>query len=480
MSAKIGLDTSRTIGPVNPRLFGGFVEHLGRAVYGGLYDPDSEWSEPDGWRTDVLDALSRLDFTILRYPGGNFVSGYHWKDGVGPATSRKQVLDLAWNSIEPNIVGTDEFMRLSARMGWEPMLAVNLGTGDAVEAAEWVDYCVRNGYKVKVWCLGNEMDGEWQIGHVPASRYVDRARAAAAKMRLVDPEIELGACGSSNPDMPTWLEWDRTVLEGLHGQVDYISLHRYAGKKDGDSEDFLAISNDVDRQIEAIDRLCREVADRAGDSRRTFLCFDEWNVWYRTASKKYSDGRGAFAPPLLEERYTLEDALVVAGFLNSFVRHADVVHIANLAQIVNVIAPLLTVGDQLLVQSTYWPFEMFSRRRKGVSLQVDVEGPAYQSKSYGETAVLDVSAILDGDRLSLFVVNRGLRELEVRVRPGDVGIESIYCAECVSGLGLDATNSLEKPDAVSMRRLEEILIQNGGAVVTLPAHSFTAATFVIS
>lgn len=480
MGAKIRLDTKHTIGPVDPRLFGGFVEHLGRAVYGGLYDPDSDMSDPDGWRTDVLDALGRLDFTILRYPGGNFVSGYHWRDGVGPPNSRKQVLDLAWNSIEPNLVGTDEFMRLSARMDWEPMLTVNLGTGDAVEAADWVDYCVRNGYKVKVWCLGNEMDGEWQIGHVPASRYVERARAAAVKMRLVDPEIQLVACGSSNPDMPTWLEWDRTVLEGLHGRADYISLHRYAAKKDGDSEDFLAVSNDVDRQIEAIDRLCREVADRSGDSRRTFLCFDEWNVWYRTASKKYSDGRGAFAPPLLEELYSLEDALVVAGFLNSFVRHADVVHIANLAQIVNAIAPLLTVGDQLLVQSIFWPFQMFSRRRKGVSLQVDVEGPTYQSKSYGETALLDVSAILDRDRVSLFVVNRSLHDLDVQVCLEAVGIESTESAECVSGLDLDATNSIEKPDSVSMRQFEEISIQRGGAVATLPAHSFTAVTFVIS
>jgi len=461
-------------------LFGGFAEHLGRVVYGGLYDPASSKADSDGWRVDVLGALKRLDFTILRYPGGNFVSGYHWTDGVGPTESRKQVLDQAWNSSEPNLFGTDEFLGLAARMGWEPMIAVNLGTGDAEEAAGWVDYCLRNGHKIKVWCLGNEMDGEWQIGHVSASGYVDRARKAADRMRRVDPDIELVACGSSNPEMPTWLEWDRTVLEGLGDRADYISLHRYAGKSDDDSEDFLAFSIGVDRQIEAIDQVCREVATRSGDKQRAFLCFDEWNVWYRTAFKKFSDGHGAFAPPLLEERYNLEDALVVAGFLNSFVRHADVVQIANLAQIVNAIAPIITIGNQLLIQSIFWPFEMFTRRRKGTSLEIDLDSPRFKTRSYGDTDLLDVSAILDENRLSLFVVNRGARAIEAHIRPDNVSIESLDSAECVSGSDLGSTNSLEEPDAVSMRQFDDIQIQKRGAVANLPGHSFTAATFVIS
>jgi alpha-N-arabinofuranosidase len=474
------VDTRQRIGIVNPRLFGGFVEHLGRVVYGGLFDPESSKSDSRGWRTDVLEALKQLDFTILRYPGGNFVSGYHWMDGVGPRESRKQVLDKAWNTLEPNLVGTDEFMEVAGMMGWEPMLTVNLGTGDAEEAAAWVDYCLKHGHDVKVWCLGNEMDGEWQIGHVPADVYVQRAEAAAVEMRRVNPEVSLVGCGSSNPEMPTWLEWDRTVLEGLHGQADYISLHRYASNRDGDSDDYLAFSVSVDRQIEEIDRLCSEVAQQAGGKKRAFLCFDEWNVWYRTAYKKLSDGHGGFAPPILEEQYNLEDALVVAGFLNSFVRHADVVQIANLAQIVNAIAPVMTIGDQLLIQSIFWPFEMFTRRRKGISLRVDVTSPRYTTRLYGEVDLIDTSAILDGDRLSIFVVNRSARDVEVQVAPVDVTVESVESAECVTGSDLGSTNTVEFRDAVSMHRFDDIEVQKQGAVIKLPGHSFIAATFVIS
>jgi alpha-N-arabinofuranosidase len=365
-TARIVIDTESVIGKVDPRLFGGFVEHLGRAIYGGLYDPKSPHADQTGCRSDVLERLGELGFTILRYPGGNFASGYHWQDGVGPVSARRSVVDEAWHSLEPNLFGTDEFLDLCSAMGWEPMLTVNLGSGSPEEAAEWVSYCRSRQPPVGVWCLGNEMDGDWQIGHAPAPQYVARALAAADAMRAVDPSVELVACGSSNPDMPTWLSWDRTVLEGLHDRVQYISLHRYAAKRDDDSEDFLAISGDVDRQIQAIDRLCLEVAAESGSSRRVFLCFDEWNVWYRTAFRRFSDGKGAFAPPLIEETYNLEDALVVAGFMNSFVRHADVVKIANLAQIVNAIAPVMTIGNPLLIQSIFWPFWLFSKRRNGL------------------------------------------------------------------------------------------------------------------
>jgi alpha-N-arabinofuranosidase len=478
--ATIRVDSRREIGRVDPRVFGGFVEHLGRAIYGGLYDPGSAHADPNGWRRDVLEALRRLDFTILRYPGGNFVSGYHWRDGVGPREERKTVIDKAWNSLEPNLVGTDEFLQLSHEMGWQPMLTANLGTGDANEAADWVLHCAEQDHPVKIWCLGNEMDGEWQIGHVPADKYVGRARAAASAMRGVDPELELVACGSSNPEMPTWLEWDRTVLEGLHGVADYISLHRYATNFDGDSEDFLAISNDVDRQIESIDRLCREVADSAGDGKRAYLCFDEWNVWYRTQFKRFSDGHGGFAPRLIEEVYNLEDALVVAGFLNSFVRHADVVRIANLAQIVNAIAPILTLGDQMVKQSIFWPFEMFSRRRSGTALVVNLDSPSYTSRSYGEVSVVDTSAILDGNRLSVFAINRCAEEVELTLQAADRTVESLGSAECVDGPSLESSNSLQNPDTVTSREFSDVTVGRDRTVLALPSHSFVAATFNLS
>ena len=480
MKARLLLDRSRVVGPVDPRVFGGFVEHLGRAIYGGLYDPESNHADSDGWRADVLEALARLDFTILRYPGGNFVSGYDWRDGIGPRESRPERIDEAWNTLEPNLVGTDEFVSLSQRLGWQPMITVNLGSGTPSEAADWVRYCKDQGYSIKTWCLGNEMDGEWQIGHIPAPEYAKKAGEAARLMRLVDPDIELVACGSSNPDMPTWLTWDRTVLEGLHDVADFISLHRYAVKKDDDSEDYLAITNDIDRQIESIDALCRDVAERTG-GKRAYLCFDEWNVWYRTQFKRFSDGDGTFAPRLIEEVYNLEDALVVAGYLNSFIRHADSVRIANLAQIVNAIAPLLTEGDDLLVQSIFWPFEMMSRRRNGIALDVGLESPSYSSKSYGEATYLDASAILDDGHASIFMVNKSARELEVTIVPTGFSFNRLKDAECVWGGGLDATNTLDDPRAVFAHPFEQVTPTNdGGAVVELPPYSFVAATLTVS
>lgn len=479
-SARLWIDLDAAIGTVDRRLFGGFVEHLGRAIYGGLYDPESAHADDLGRRADVLLALKQLDFTILRYPGGNFASGYHWQDGVGPREARKRVLDVAWNSLEPNLFGTDEFLQLSADMGWEPMLTVNLGSGTSREAAAWVAYCSERRPAVRVWGLGNEMDGDWQIGHAPAPQYVARAKEAALAMRAVDPEIELVACGSSNPEMTTWLEWDRTVLEGLHDVADYISLHRYAGKRGDDSEDFLAITNDIDRQIESIDAICRAVATESGRPGRTFLCFDEWNVWYRTAFKRFSDGGGTFAPPLIEEVYNLEDALVVAGFLNSFVRHADVVRIANLAQIVNAIAPLMTVGDSLLTQSIYWPFEMFSRRRDGISLRLAIDSPTFNSRSYGRANWLDASAIVNGSNLSVFLVNRGAQSLDVAMGSHQSEMKSVRSAEIVTAADLSSTNSLERPDEVAARSFEEFSIDKSGAHVALPPYSFVAATFEIA
>ncbi|MCX5738777.1 MAG: hypothetical protein NTZ61_09830 [Proteobacteria bacterium] len=321
--------------------------------------------------------------TVIRYPGGNFVSGYHWRDGVGPRAERPRVRELAWQSIEPNEFGTDEYLALCRNMSWTPMLAVNLGTGTPEEARHWVEYCncpigtlyadlrAANGHAdphgVKLWCLGNEMDGPWQLGHVPAEHYAIRAQQAAKLMKDTDRTIETVACGSSAIFMPTYAEWDRQVLEHLGDAADYLSLHRYVDNRADDTPEFLALGRSIDRQIEDIDAICRGVQARRKSKKRAWLCFDEWNVWYKNMQM---NGEGKFAPHLIEEIYNLEDALVVAGFLNSFVRHADVVRIANLAQVVNVIAPLVTRGDELLVQSIYHAFRMFSTRRDGVSLRV--------------------------------------------------------------------------------------------------------------
>jgi alpha-N-arabinofuranosidase len=465
---------------------------MGRAVYQGVYEPESPYADGNGFRGDVLDALRDLRMTTMRYPGGNFASGYHWSDGVGPQENRRTVRELAWQSIEPNRFGTDEYMQLCSVMNWTPMLTVNLGTGTPEEARNWVEYCncpegtkfadmrVANGnaepHGVKLWCLGNEMDGFWQLGHVPAETYAIRAQQAAKMMKDVDRSIELVLCGSCAIIMPTYMEWDRTVLEYVGGLADYISLHRYVGNPNDDTPDYLGITNSVDRQIEEMDAVCRFVQAKRGKEKRAYLCFDEWNVWYKN---REIDGQGKFAPHLIEEIYNLEDALVVAGFLNSFIRHADVVKIANLAQIVNIIAPVLTRGDEMLIQSIYYPFEMISKRRDGISLRVALDGPEYESASYRMVSYADVSAILNEKKLHLFVTNRSPNEkAEIRLRVADRVIESLESAEILTGPDAKAGNAFEDRSVIVSHPFEEGSIANGQVVFELPPLSFSAMTFI--
>lgn len=493
MQTTLHLHPEFTIDDVDPRIFGGFLEHLGRAVYEGVYDPGSAHADETGCRTDVLAALRRLRFTAMRYPGGNFVSGYHWQDAVGPREDRPMVRDLAWQSLEPNTFGPNEFLDLSQRMGWTPMMAVNLGTGTPEEARNWLEYCnhsagskwadlrVEHGYPephdVKLWCLGNEMDGPWQIGHVPASAYGIQAQQTARMMKMVDPEVELVVCGSCAPDLPTFLEWDRTVLEHCEDTVEYISVHRYVGNPDDDTPDFLAVTNSIDEQIEAMDSVCRMVHRLKKTPRRVYLSFDEWNIWYRAREGEHVDGRGKFAPHLLEEVYNLEDALVAAGFLNSFIRHADSVKIANLAQIVNVIAPILTRGDDLVRQTIFYPIEMYARRREGKALRIAVEGPSYTSKHYGEVNYLDASAIVNGNRLHVFATNRSTDEdMDLTVAVGGADVAQVVDAEIVTGRDPRDANTFDQPDLVTSQTFDQITLGGPGATLKMPPLSVVALT----
>jgi alpha-L-arabinofuranosidase len=492
MDTVLHLHTAFTVDKVDPRIFGGFLEHLGRAVYDGIYNPASSHADDLGCRKDVLSALKRLNMTAMRYPGGNFVSGYHWQDAVGPKEKRPTVRDLAWQSIETNQFGPDEFLTLCRRMNWTPMMAVNLGTGTPEEARNWLEYCNvsggsrwadmrrANGYEkphdVKLWCLGNEMDGPWQIGHVPAENYAISAQQTARMMKMCDPRVELVVCGSCATELPTYLEWDRQVLEHCREDVEYISLHRYVGNKADDTPEYLAVTNSIDTQIEATDAVCLSVFHHRRLKRRVHLSYDEWNVWYRARHGEHVDGNGKFAPPLLEEHYNLEDALVVAGFLNSFIRHADSVKIANLAQIVNVIAPLLTKGDDMLLQTIYYPFEMYSRRRTGVSLRIAVDGPGYESK-HGFARYIDASAILNGRELNVFLVNRNLDEpVDVQVRVGDARIQELASADFVTGTDPKAANSFENRNHVTSCDHDDFTIRNGVATISLPPMTVYAGT----
>ncbi|HEX2949733.1 MAG TPA: alpha-L-arabinofuranosidase C-terminal domain-containing protein [Armatimonadota bacterium] len=489
----VHLHTRFQIDVVDPRIFGGFLEHIGRAVYEGVYHPESRHADAHGYRTDVLEALDRLHMTTMRYPGGNFASGYHWLDGIGPREQRPTVRELAWQSIETNQFGTDEYIQLCRTMGWTPMLTINLGTGTPEEARNWVEYCncptgsryanlrAENGHSdpfgVKLWCLGNEMDGEWQLGHVPADQYAIRAQQAAKMMKDTDRTIEVVACGSCGIGMNTYMEWDRQVLEYLGDLADYVSLHRYVGNTDNDTPDYLAVTNSIDRQIEEMDAACRYVQARRKSRKRTYLCFDEWNVWFKN---KHMDGEGKRAPHLLEEIYTLEDALVVAGFLHSFIRHADSVKIANIAQIVNVIAPLITHGDDLLIQSIYYPFAMFSKRRTGNALRVLVDGPVYDNSTNGSAPFIDASAILDGNRLQIFLTNRSVdTAMPVQIHLADHNIHAVESAEILTGPDAKAANSFDQPSVISAQPYGELTINDGQLSGEMPPLSLLAATLLI-
>ena len=371
------------------------------------------------------------------------------------------------------------------------MLTVNLGTGPAEEARNWLEYCnsptgtkyadmraaggSTRPHDVKLWCLGNEMDGPWQLGHVPAEQYAIRARQAAKMMKDLDASVELVASGSSGPFMDTYVQWDRAVLENLGDLADYVSLHRYVANSNDDTPEYLAVSNSIDRQIEEIDAVCRCAQARRKGNKRAYLCFDEWNVWYKN---HVTDGRWQSAPALLEETYNLEDALVVAGFLHSFIRHADSVKIANLAQIVNVIAPVLVRGRDVLIQSIFYPFEMFSRRRKGVALRTAVEGPTYDARTNGRVNTIDASAILDGARLHVFATNRDLCDpAEVSIRPAGRGIARLVDAEILTGPEPKSSNSFDDPAVVTSRTFEDVAVTGGAAVARLPRLSLAAMTF---
>jgi alpha-N-arabinofuranosidase len=471
-ATRVYIDTRRTIAPIDHNLFGSFLEHLGRAIYEGIYDPGSKLSDSNGFRTDVLKEIRELQVPIIRYPGGNFVSGYNWLDGVGPKANRPRELDKAWNSIESNQFGTNEFMSWCKAAGTLPLMGLNLGTGTPEEAAALVEYCnVEKGtkwsdlrrqhgfsdpYKVQHWCLGNEMDGPWQIGHMSATEYGLKAQDAARQMRYVDPSLKLIACGSSGPFMPTYLEWDREVLEQCYDYVDGLSLHRYFGNNQmdtgGDSSKYLALNLSMERQIAETTAVCDMVRGHKRSPKKLWLSFDEWNVWYRERTGDAVDGHKTEAPHLLEEIYNLEDALLVGGIVNTLLRNADRVKISCLAQLVNVIAPIMTNADGLFRQTIYYPYSWALQFARGMVLNLLVESPTYDVQGMGDTPYLDVAATLDHEqgKMSVFVLNRDLSkahdvELLWETKP-PAGVLSSWV---LTGDDLKASNSFAAPRRVA-------------------------------
>jgi alpha-N-arabinofuranosidase len=490
MEASIHLDTQHHVGQVDPRIFGGFLEHLGRAVYEGVFDPGNPLSDSNGFRRDVLEALRPLGMPVIRYPGGNYVSACDWKDGIGPIDQRPRRPDFAWQSIESNRFGTDEFLAWCRALGTAPMMAVNLGTSGATQAAQLVEYCNLPGgtlwadrrrdnghadpYHIKLWCLGNEMDGPWQAGHVPAAVYAQRAFEASSLMKGLDDRIETVACGSSARGMLTYLEWDRTVLEYCWQTVDYISAHRYSDNSRNDTPWFLAEGVEIDRIIADYAAMIGYVRGLKRSEKRVYLSFDEWNVWYRARGGAAEKGNWREAPPLLEEQYNLEDALVCAQYLAAFVRRADLVKVACIAQIVNVIAPILTRADGLLIQTIYYPFLRFSEHARGKSLVPAIEAPHYMAGDRGPTPALDACATLheNGD-VALFAVNRSTNEpMTLTINLHDRRALSVILAEVMGGDDPKAANTWANPHCIHMRSTSATITAEGNVQMAVPKTGF--------
>ena len=494
-ATRIFLDTRRSVAPVSPYLFGSFLEHLGRAIYEGIYDPGNRLSDSNGLRKDVMDEIKKLAVPIIRYPGGNFVSGYNWLDGVGPKKDRPVVLDKAWNSLESNQFGTNEFMAWCKLAGTEPLMGLNLGTGTPEQAAALIEYCnVEKGtewsdlrrkhgyaepYKIKHWCMGNEMDGPWQIGHMTATEYGMKAQDTARQMRMVDPDpdLQLIACGSSGPFMGTYLEWDREVLEQCYDYVNGLSLHRYfqnspqqTGAK---SEVFVAQNLSMDRQIEETLAVCDLVRGHKRSQKQLWLSFDEWNVWYRALD---GDGHRQAAPHLLEEPYNLEDALLVGGLVNTLLRHADRVKIACLAQLVNVIAPIMTNSTGLFRHSIYYPYGWALEFAKGNVLEVLVQSPTYDVPRLDAVPYVDASATFNPTtgETALFLLNRDLSKArEVELLWEDKPATRALNAWTLTGDDLKAGNSFESPTKVQPQAFNKPAVSGGKATFELPARSYT-------
>jgi len=478
------------IGATNPRLFGAFVEHLGRCVYGGIFEPGHATADARGFRQDVLALVRELAPTIMRYPGGNFVSGYNWEDGIGPAAERPRRLDLAWMSTETNQFGTNEFIDWCRIAGTEPMLAVNLGTRGIDAARALVEYCngapgtvwadrrvangVREPHGVRVWCLGNEMDGPWQIGAKDAVAYGKLAREAGKAMKLVDPSIELVACGSSNSAMPTFGAWEDTVLDLTWDVADHVSLHTYYDpEKYADADAYLACSLDLDRMISVVAATADAVAGRRRSRRRLSLSVDEWNVWHQTANP-HSDPSRPFAPApaIAEDTHTMADALVVGCLLITLLRHADRVRMACLAQLVNVIPPIRTVdGGPTWRQTTFFPFAHAARFGRGTVLRVEPSAPAYEAAGEGDVSVLAATAVASADGVALFAVNRAAEPLGLEARLCELPGARVAEHLVLDG-DLSAANTAAEPDRVAPRVVPGAVVDGDALRVRLPPRSW--------
>ncbi|NDV00396.1 alpha-N-arabinofuranosidase [Pseudoroseicyclus tamaricis] len=496
MRARVTAHARYAVADIDKRLYGSFLEHLGRAVYTGIYEPDHPSADASGMRQDVIDLVRELDTPICRYPGGNFVSAYNWEDGIGPKEDRPTRLDLAWKSLENNHVGIHEYADWADKAGIEMMLAVNLGSRGLDEARSFVEYVNHPGgsywsdlrrkngredpWAVKTWCLGNEMDGPWQVGHKTAREYGQLANETAKALRAFDSDLELIVCGSSHSDMPTYPQWEATVLEESYDNIDHISLHMYFENYEKNTANFLALPEKLDRYIGTVSGVIDFVKGKKRSKKDVKISFDEWNVWYHTRKKDqlYLEGKDwQYWPPILEDVYNFEDVLQVGCILNTFIRRSDRVRIACIAQLVNVIAPIMTQpGGPAWRQTIYYPFKLASHHGRGTALQLDVDCPTYDADMAAGVSYLDIAGVHDGDAgsVTFFAINRnGSEPLEVELSLERFGTPKSASHTLIRHDDLEATNTMEAPDTVVPQEGSGAKIDGSTLSMTLPPYSYS-------
>jgi len=500
MKAKMTLHKEFSIGETDKRLYSSFIEHLGRAVYTGIYEPDHPKADSSGFRDDVAQLIKEMGVCVIRYPGGNFVSGYNWEDGVGPKESRPIRLDLAWSTKETNHFGTNEFARWAKKVNAEVMMAINLGTRGAQDARNFVEYCnfpggtywsdlrkshgVTKPHKINLWCLGNEMDGPWQICSRTAEEYGRAALEAAKVMKWTDPSIELVACGSSFSGMPSFGNWENTVLDHVYDHVEYISLHTYFANRENDVPNFLGRSLDMDRFIKTVAGICDLVKTKKKSKKTINLSFDEWNVWYHSGESDKKVEKWSEAPPLLEDIYTMADALAVGCMLITLIKNADRVKIACLAQLVNVIAPIMTKkSGGVWRQTIFYPFMDASRYGRGTVLRCPITVDKYDTKEFNDVPYLDAVAVYNDEKeeATIFAVNRNLNEAIV-LDTEIAGFGEMLLVEhrILRNDDLDAVNSINKEKVKpAIQKGGVIENKNGSSLlaIELPAASWNVIRF---
>jgi alpha-N-arabinofuranosidase len=496
MKAKITVNKKFSIGEIDRRVYGSFIEHLGRAVYEGIYEPTHPTADDQGFRGDVLELVKKLNVPILRYPGGNFVSGYNWEDGTGDKSKRPKRMDLAWGAVESNQVGIDEFQEWAKRAGSSVMMAVNLGTRGMDDARNCVEYCNsttdtyyankrrENGFEepfgVKVWCLGNEMDGSWQLGHKTADEYGHLAAETAKMMKRADRTIELVACGATGYSRSG--EWEYKMLDYTYPYVDYISLHTYFQNNENNTPKYLSQIEDVEDYINGVIAMCDAVKAKKKSKKTINLSYDEWNVWYHSVPTDRANrdaDRWKEARHQVEDIYNFEDALIVGCMLMTLQNHCDRVKMACLAQLVNVIAPIMTeAGGKAWVQTIYYPFFYASNYGNGKTLRALTESETYDVEGRKGVPYLVTSVIHNADagEVIVFAANRSLEEdMEL-----EIDLDGFDDCRLIEHIEL-YSNDLKAVNDKDNERVspENVEIREDGRII-LKAHSWNMLRFKIA